>query len=73
MGKYLSIVLAMMVVTMAIAFLSPTTGEIRPVPFYPLFWVSVAGAFVVIIYSSYQNRKKQQELRRERRRKFKKK
>ena len=73
MGKYRSIVLAMMVVTMAIAFLSPTTGELRPDPFYPLFWASVAGAFVVIIYSSYQNRKKQQELRRERRRKFKKK
>ena len=72
MGKYLSIVLAMMVVTMAIAFLSPTTGELRPEPFYPLFWVSVGGA-IVIIYSSYQNRKKQQELRRERRRKFKKK
>ena len=69
MGKYLSIVLAMMVVTMAIAFLSPTTGELRPEPFYPLFWASVAGAIAVIIYGSYQNRKKQQELRRERRNK----
>ena len=69
MGKYLTIVLAMMVVTMAIAFLSPTTGELRPEPFYPLFWASVAGAVVVIIYGSYQNRKKQQELRRERRNK----
>ena len=73
MGKYLSIVLAMMIVSMAIAFFSPLDGSIRDEPFYPLFWASVAGAFVVIIYSSYQNRKKQQELRRERRRKFKKK
>ena len=72
MGKYLSIVLAMMVVTMAIAFLSPTTGEIRDPPIYPLFWASVAGAFIVIIYSSYQNRKNQQQLRRERRKKYKK-
>ena len=72
MGKYLSIVLAMMVVTMAIAFLSPTTGELRPEPFYPLFWVSVGGAIVVIIYSSYKNRKAQQQLRRERRKKYKK-
>tara|TARA_B110000014_G_scaffold245780_1_gene217992 strand:- start:415 stop:657 length:243 start_codon:yes stop_codon:yes gene_type:complete len=80
MGKYLTIVLAMMIVTMAIAFISPLDGGIRvnpetgvQEPLYPLFWVSVAGAVVVIIYNSYQNRKKQQELRRERRRKFKKK
>ena len=69
MGKYLSIVLAMMIVTMAIAFLSPLDGELRDQPIYPLFWASVAGAIAVIIYGSYQNRKKQQELRRERRNK----
>ena len=69
MGKYLSIVLAMMIVTMAIAFVSPYEGDIRPEPICPLFWASVAGAVVVIIYGSYQNRKKQQELRRERRNK----
>ena len=69
MGKYLSIVLAMMIVTMAIAFVSPYEGDIRPEPIYHLFWASVAGAVVVIIYGSYKNRKKQQELRRERRNK----
>ena len=72
MGKYLSIVLAMMVVSMAIAFFSPLDGSIREEPFYPLFWVSVGGASVVIIYSSYQNRKNKQQLRRERRKKYKK-
>ena len=72
MGKYLSIVLAMMLVTMAIAFLSPLDGGLREQPIYPLFWASVAGAIVVIIYSSYQNRKNQQQLRRERRKKYKK-
>ena len=72
MGKYLSIVLAMMIVTMAIAFVSPYEGDIRPEPIYPLFWASVAGAVVVIIYGSYQNRKAQQQLRRERRKKYKK-
>ena len=72
MGKYLSIVLAMMIVSMAIAFFSPLDGSIREEPFYPLFWVSVIGAIVVIIYSSYQNRKAQQKLRRERRKKYKK-
>ena len=46
MGKYLSIVLAMMVVSMAIAFFSPLDGSIREEPFYPLFWVSVGGAIV---------------------------
>ena len=69
MGKYLSIVLAMMIVTMAIAFVSPYEGDIRSETIYPLFWASVAGAIAVIIYGSYQNRKKQQELRRERRNK----
>ena len=72
MGKYLSIVLAMMIVSMAIAFFSPLDGSIREEPFYPLFWVSVGGAIVVIIYSSYKNRKVQQQLRRERRKKYKK-
>tara|TARA_B100000678_G_C18012283_1_gene423272 strand:+ start:510 stop:728 length:219 start_codon:yes stop_codon:yes gene_type:complete len=72
MGKYLSIVLAMMIVSMAISFFSPLDGSIREEPFYPLFWVSVGGAIVVIIYSSYQNRKNQQQLRRERRKKYKK-
>ena len=72
MGKYLTIVLAMMIVTMAIAFLSPFDGGIREEPFYPLFWISVGGAIVIIIYSSYQNRKNQQQLRRERRKRYKK-
>ena len=72
MGKYLSIVLAMMVVSMAIAFFSPLDGSIREEPFYPLLWVSVGGAIVFIIYGYYQNRKAQQQLRRERRKKYKK-
>ena len=72
MGKYLSIVLAMMIVSMAISFFSPLDGSIREEPFYPLFWVSVGGAIVIIIYSSYKNRKAQQQLRRERRKKYKK-
>ena len=72
MGKYLSVVLAMMIVSMAIAFFSPLDGSIREEPFYPLFWVSVGGAIVVIIYSSYKNRKTQPPLRRERRKKYKK-
>ena len=71
MGKYLMVVLAMMIVGMAIAFLSPFGGA-RDEPFYPLFWASVGGAVVVIIYSSYKNRKAQQQLRRERRKKYKK-
>ena len=54
------VVLAMMIVGMAIAFLSPFGGA-RDEPFYPLFWASVGGAIVVIIYSSYQNRKAQQK------------
>ena len=72
MDKYLTIVLAMMIVSMAISFFSPLDGGLREEPFYPLFWVSIAGAIAIIMDSSYKNRKAQQQLRRERRKKYKK-
>ena len=46
MDKYLTIVLAMMIVSMAISFFSPLDGGLREEPFYPLFWVSIAGALL---------------------------
>ena len=65
------VILGMMFVGMAIAFISPD-GTIRRQPFIALFYASIAGAIAVIIYGSYKSRKEQQRLRRERRKKSRK-
>ncbi len=64
MDKYLLIVLMFLIVGMGIA--------ITRVPFLPgLFYSMLAGAIIVIVYSSWKSRKEQKELRRKGR-KFKK-
>ena len=56
MDKYLSVMLAFMFVGIPIAFVSPTTGEIRDPPFYLLFWVSIGGIVGIFLYDSYKTR-----------------
>ena len=73
MNKYLMVILCCMLIGIPIAFVNPTEGGLREEPFIGLFYVSIGGAIVIILYSSYQSRKAQQKLRRERRKKFKKK
>jgi len=72
MNKYLMVILCCMLIGIPIAFVNPTEGGLREEPFIGLFYVSIGGAIVIIMYSSYQSRKEQQKLRRERRKKFKK-
>ena len=72
MDKYLMIVLGFLMVGIPIAFVSPTTGELREQPFIPLFYASIGGIIVVVVYSSYKAKKERQKANRERRRKFKK-
>ena len=72
MDKYLLVVLGILVVGIPIAFVSPTTGEIRDQPFIPLFYASIGGIIVIIVYSSYKQKKETQKANRERRRKSKK-
>jgi len=72
MDKYLLVVLGFLMIGIPIAFLSPTTGELREQPFYALFWVSIGGIIAVIVYGSYKAKKARQQANRERRRKFKK-
>ena len=64
------VVLIFMIVVIPIAFVTPTTGEIKEQPLYPLFWASIAGMCIIIVYSSYKERKERQ--RENRRRRFKK-
>ena len=72
MNKYLMVVMCCMLIGIPIAFVNPTEGGLREEPFIGLFYVSIGGAIVIILYSSYQSRKEQQKIRRERRKKFKK-
>ena len=72
MDKYMLVVMGFLMIGIPIAFLSPTTGELREQPFYALFWVSIGGIIAVIVYGSYKAKKVRQQANRERRRKFKK-
>ena len=72
MDKYMMVVLGFLMVGIPIAFISPTTGELREQPFFPLFWVSIGGIIAVVVYSGYKGKKARQQANRERRRKFKK-
>ncbi len=70
MDKYLLVVLVFLIVGIPIAFVTPATGEIREQPFFGLFYASIAGICIIIVYSSYKERKERQ--RENRRRRFKK-
>ena len=61
MDKYLLVVMVFLIVTIPIAFITPATGEIREQPLIPLFYASIAGISVIIIYSSYKERKQRQK------------
>ncbi len=64
------VVLIFMIVGIPIAFVDPATGEILEQPLIPLFWASIAGICIIIVYSSYKERK--ERTRENRRRRFKK-
>ena len=66
------VVLGFLMIGIPIAFISPTTGELREQPFILLFYVSIGGIIAVIVYSGYKGKKARQQANRERRRKFKK-
>jgi len=68
MDKYLLVVMGVLMIGIPIAFLSPSTGELRDPPLFPLFWVSIGGIIAIIVYSSYKNKKETQKANRERRR-----
>ena len=65
--KYLLIVMIFLIVGIPIAFVSPSTGEIRDPPFFLLFWASIAGISGIVIYSSYKSRKERQRANAKRR------
>jgi hypothetical protein len=56
-----------MVVGIPIAFVSPTTGELREEPFIPLFYVSIAGIIIIVFYTSYKDKKERRKANSKRR------
>jgi len=72
MDKYLLVVMGVLMIGIPIAFLQPETGELRDQPLYLLFYASIGGIIVVIMYNGYKGKKARQQANRERRRKLKK-
>tara|TARA_B110000438_G_scaffold239905_1_gene238355 strand:- start:282 stop:497 length:216 start_codon:yes stop_codon:yes gene_type:complete len=68
MDKYLTIILIFMVVGIPIAFVSPTTGEIRDPPFYLLFYGSIGGIILILFYGGYKDKKERQKINAKRKR-----
>ena len=68
MDKYLTVLLIFMVVGMPIAFISPTTGEMREPPIYVLFYGSIAGIIVIMFYGGYKDKKERQKINAKRKR-----
>ena len=71
MEKVLLILLGVLIIGCPIAFLEPSTGELREPPLYALFWASIGGIIIVIVYSSYKAKKERAEANRERKRRRK--
>ena len=72
MDKYLTVIMGVLIVGIPIAFMQPDTGELRDQPLYLLFYASIGGIIVVIMYNGYKGKKARQQANRERRRKLKK-
>ena len=49
-----------MIAGIPISFVSPT-GEIREQPMIILFYASIAGISIIIVYSSYKDKKERQK------------
>ena len=64
MDKYLMVVMIFLIVTIPIAFITPATGTIREHPLIPLFYASIGGIIVIILYSSYKERKQKDNIKR---------
>ena len=67
MDKYLVVILIFMIVGIPISFVNPTTGEIREQPLILLFYGSIAGISIIVVYSSYKERRERQKANAKRR------
>lgn len=61
MDKYLMVILVFMIVTIPIAFVEPSSGQIRDPPLIPLFYAAIAGIIIIFVYSSYKAKKEREK------------
>lgn len=61
MDKYLTVILVFMIVTIPIAFVEPSSGQIRDPPLIPLFYSAIAGIIIILVYSSYKAKKEREK------------
>ena len=61
MDKYLLLVIIFLITGIPIAFINPATGELLEHPIILLFYASITGISVIILYSSYKDRKQRQK------------
>jgi hypothetical protein len=55
------VVMVFLITGIPIAFISPTTGEFLEKPIILLFYASIAGISIIVLYSSYKDRKERQK------------
>ena len=67
MDKYLIVIMMFLIVGIPIAFVSPTNGEIRDEPFLLLFYASIGGICIIVVYNAYKERKTRQKANAKRR------
>ena len=66
------IVMIFLIVSMPISFVDISSGQIREQPLLLLFYTSIGGIAIIIVYSSYKDRKERREANAKRRRRSKK-
>ena len=66
--KYLMIVMIFLIVSIPISFVDINSGEIREEPLILLFYTSIGGIAIIIVYSSYKDRKERRAANAKRRR-----
>ncbi|GBH34323.1 hypothetical protein NZNM25_11140 [Nitrosopumilus zosterae] len=56
-----------MVVTIPVAFIEPSSGQVRDPPLIPLFYAAIAGIIIILVYSSYKEKQERQKANAKRR------
>jgi NADH:ubiquinone oxidoreductase subunit 3 (subunit A) len=65
--KYLLVIMIFLIVSIPISLIDPGTGGIQEQPRFELFYISIAGICVIVLYSSYKERKARQKANAKRR------
>lgn len=65
--KYLLVIMIFLIVSIPMSLIDPSIGGFREQPNIPLFYASIAGIIIIVLYSSYKERKARQKANAKRR------